>query len=94
MVARKHDYDHYLTTLLLPRLARKAVFALRAFNVEVALIGDVASNQNIALMRMQFWKDTLNLVFEVGLRFVADVMFLILFLSLSFTSREIPLSSL
>jgi len=42
------------------------VFALRAFNVEVALIGDMASNQQIAQMRMQFWKDTLDLVFEVG----------------------------
>ena len=63
---RKHDYDHYLCTLLLPRRAHKAVFALRAFNVEVALIDDIVSEQRVGLMRMQFWKDTLDQVYKVG----------------------------
>ncbi len=37
-VARKHDYDHYLCSLLVPRAARATVFTLRAFNVEVAQV--------------------------------------------------------
>ena len=35
---RKHDYEHYLCTLLIPRGARNAVFALRAFNVETSQV--------------------------------------------------------
>lgn len=65
-VHRKHDYEHYLCTLLLPRFARKAVFAIRAFNVEVALIGDVVTERQRALVRMNFWRDTLVEVFEVS----------------------------
>lgn len=62
---RKHDYDHYLCTLLLPRAAQKAVFALRAFNVEVALIQDVVSEKGVGLMRLQFWKDALDKIYKV-----------------------------
>lgn len=36
---RKYDHEHYLCCLLLPREARAASFALRAFNVEVAQVG-------------------------------------------------------
>ena len=39
LFSRKHDYDHYLCTLLLPKPSQPAVFALRAYNVEVALVG-------------------------------------------------------
>ena len=39
LFSRKQDYDHYLCTLLLPKPAQPAVFALRAYNVEVALVG-------------------------------------------------------
>lgn len=38
---RKYDHEHYLCCLLLPREARAASFALRAFNVEVAQVGRV-----------------------------------------------------
>ena len=37
-VPRKRDYEHYLCTLLLPRRAQPAVFALRAFNAEIAQV--------------------------------------------------------
>ena len=35
---RKSDYDHYLCSLLLPKSVQPAVFAIRAFNVEVAQV--------------------------------------------------------
>lgn len=66
LLPRKHDYDHYLCTLLLPKAAQSAVFALRAFNVEVAMIQDVVSEREVGLMRLQFWKDTLDRVYKVG----------------------------
>lgn len=36
---RRHDYDHFLCSLLLPKSVRSAVFAIRAFNVELAQVG-------------------------------------------------------
>ena len=62
---RKHDYNHYLCTLLLPRAAQSAVFALRAFNVEVALIQDIVSSKEVGLIRLQFWKDALDRIYKV-----------------------------
>ena len=38
---RKHDFEHYLCCLLLPKKAQAAAFAIRAFNVEVAQVGTV-----------------------------------------------------
>ena len=37
-LCRKSDYDHYLCNLLLPKSVQPAVFAIRAFNVEVAQV--------------------------------------------------------
>ncbi|GFO05866.1 NADP dehydrogenase (ubiquinone) complex i, assembly factor 6 [Plakobranchus ocellatus] len=53
----KSDYENYLGTLLLPKDAQRAAFALRAFNVELAQVQDMVSDKRIGLMRMQFWKD-------------------------------------
>lgn len=37
---RKHDYEHYLCALLVPRGARDAAFAVRALNVETSQVSD------------------------------------------------------
>ncbi len=38
LFSRKHDYDHYLCCLLLPKSAQASAFAIRAFNVEIAQV--------------------------------------------------------
>ncbi|TTA40574.1 NADH dehydrogenase (ubiquinone) complex I, assembly factor 6 [Bagarius yarrelli] len=50
-LVRLRDYDGFVSSLLLPDVARRSAFALRAFNVK-----DSVSQKSIGLMRMQFWK--------------------------------------
>lgn len=57
---RKHDYENFLCTLLLPHGTRTAAFAIRAFNVEVAQVEDQVHDLNIGTMRLKFWKDSLK----------------------------------
>ncbi|KAK2095505.1 hypothetical protein P7K49_026921, partial [Saguinus oedipus] len=65
-VRRKRDYEGYLCSLLLPAESRSSAFALRAFNVELAqaewkeYVKDSISEKTIGLMRMQFWKKTVE----------------------------------
>ncbi|XP_006859268.1 PREDICTED: NADH dehydrogenase (ubiquinone) complex I, assembly factor 6 [Chrysochloris asiatica] len=61
---RKRDYEGYLCSLLLPAESRSAAFALRAFNVELAQVKDSVSEKTIGLMRMQFWKDTVEDIYQ------------------------------
>ena len=57
---RRHDYASYLQSGFIPAGAKDAYLAIRALNVELALIPDTVSNQNARKMRMQFWKDALD----------------------------------
>ncbi|XP_045416690.1 NADH dehydrogenase (ubiquinone) complex I, assembly factor 6 isoform X1 [Lemur catta] len=57
---RKRDYEGYLCSLLLPAESRSSAFAVRAFNVELAQVKDSVSEKTIGLMRMQFWKKTVE----------------------------------
>ncbi|MPC22984.1 NADH dehydrogenase (ubiquinone) complex I, assembly factor 6 [Portunus trituberculatus] len=57
---RRNDYENFLALLLLPQGARSAGVAVRAFNVEVAQVQDVTSEILIAKMRLQFWRETLD----------------------------------
>lgn len=62
-VFRKFDYENYLCILLLPHSIRSTAFAVRAFNVELAQIRDTVSDRTIGLMRLQFWKDSLEKIY-------------------------------
>ncbi|KAG1359302.1 NADH dehydrogenase (ubiquinone) complex I, assembly factor 6 [Cocos nucifera] len=42
---------------------RKAAFALRAFNVEIARAMDVSSNPKIGLMRLFWWQEAIDKIF-------------------------------
>ncbi|XP_015980900.1 NADH dehydrogenase (ubiquinone) complex I, assembly factor 6 isoform X1 [Rousettus aegyptiacus] len=61
---RKRDYEGYLCSLLLPAQSRSSAFALRAFNVELAQVKDSVSEKTIGLMRMQFWKKTVDDIYS------------------------------
>ncbi|MBN3274558.1 NDUF6 factor, partial [Polyodon spathula] len=60
-LVRARDYEGFLCSLLLPAEARGSSFALRAFNVELA---QAVSQKTIGLMRMQFWKKTLEDIYN------------------------------
>ncbi|BFZ13342.1 hypothetical protein BsWGS_16381 [Bradybaena similaris] len=63
-LVRKYDYENYLGTLLLPRDSQRAAFALRAYNVELAQVPDSVSDKKIGLMRMQFWKEAIQSIYQ------------------------------
>ncbi|KAM8967886.1 NADH dehydrogenase (ubiquinone) complex I, assembly factor 6 [Pelodytes ibericus] len=63
-LVRARDYEGFLCTLLLPPGSRNAVFALRAFNVELSQVKDSVSQRNLGLMRMQFWRDAVQDIYN------------------------------
>ncbi|GAB1868706.1 UPF0551 protein C8orf38-like protein [Camponotus japonicus] len=63
-LVRRNDYENFLCTLLLPHNIKSAAFAIRAFNVEVAQVEDQVSDNKIGAMRLQFWTDALNNIYN------------------------------
>ncbi|KAL5466719.1 hypothetical protein EMCRGX_G030867 [Ephydatia muelleri] len=63
-LVRKHDFDHYLCTLLLPKEVQSAVFAIRAFNVETAQIRELVTEKATGKMRVQFWRDSIDAIYK------------------------------
>lgn len=61
---RKFDYENFLCTLLIEGESRRDALAIRAFNVEIARIPTVVSDHKIALMRLKFWEDTIEKIFD------------------------------
>lgn len=61
---RSYDYENFLCTLLISGEARRDALAIRAFNVELARIPLLVSDHKIALMRLQFWEDSLVKLFD------------------------------
>lgn len=60
-LVKRSDYESYLIGLLMPRPARRAYFALRAFNVEIATVKDQVPKmaQQAGRMRFNHWRDIL-----------------------------------
>ncbi len=58
--ARAHDPDRFLCALFAPAAARGALFALIAFNHELARAREAASNPVAALIRLQWWRDAVQ----------------------------------
>ncbi|XP_046463492.1 NADH dehydrogenase (ubiquinone) complex I, assembly factor 6-like [Daphnia pulex] len=63
-LVRKHDYENFLAALLLPPASRQSTIAVRAFNVSLAQVQDQVSQGTIGQMRMKFWSETLEAVYQ------------------------------
>lgn len=64
--ARRHDNDRFLTALFAPAPAREALFALIAFNYELARTREVASEPTLGLIRLQWWRDAVAACYGEG----------------------------
>jgi 15-cis-phytoene synthase len=53
------DQDRYWAGLLMPRPARDHLFALYAFNIELARIGEQVREPQLGEIRLQWWHDAL-----------------------------------
>jgi phytoene synthase len=56
----KADKDRFLSCLFAPEAVRPHIFALYAFNVEIARIREAVSEPQIGLVRQQWWLDTID----------------------------------
>lgn len=59
-LVRDADRDRYLATLFAPAEHRDALFALYAFNAEVARVRDVAREPLPGEIRLQWWREVLQ----------------------------------
>lgn len=57
---RREDRDRYLSALFAPDGEREALFALYAFNVEIARAREVVAEPVLGEIRLQWWRDALG----------------------------------
>ena len=58
-LVREADRDRYLATLFAPAQHRDGLFALYAFNIEIARVRDVAREPMPGEIRLQWWREAL-----------------------------------
>ena len=61
-LARAADYDRYLSAVFAPAARREALFALIAFNHEIARIPEAVSEPMLGRIRLQWWREVLDAV--------------------------------
>jgi len=65
-MVRKSDPVRFRTALFAPPDAREGLFALYAFNLEIAKIAPMVSEPMIGEIRLQWWRDSLDMAFGEG----------------------------
>lgn len=59
-LVRRHDHDRFLCALFAPAEEREALFALYAFNLEVARVRESVREPLLARMRLQWWRELIE----------------------------------
>jgi NADH dehydrogenase [ubiquinone] 1 alpha subcomplex assembly factor 6 len=65
---RRQDADRYLTALFATGDRREALFALYAFNLEVARAREMVSEPLMGLVRLQWWRDAIDEIYHGRIR--------------------------
>ncbi len=63
---RAQDRDRYLSTFFAADGKRPHLAALYAFNAEIMRVRDSVSDPNLGLIRLQWWRDTVESLFDGG----------------------------
>ncbi|MGQ0527610.1 MAG: phytoene/squalene synthase family protein [Alphaproteobacteria bacterium] len=61
---REHDPDRFLLSLMAPASAREALWALFAFNYEIARARETVSEPLLGRIRLQWWREALQRIYE------------------------------
>jgi NADH dehydrogenase [ubiquinone] 1 alpha subcomplex assembly factor 6 len=61
---RRSDRDRFLTCLFADAAVREDLFALYAFNVEIARTRDVVSEPTLGAIRLQWWREAIEKIAE------------------------------
>jgi len=65
-LVRRHDHDRFQTALFAPAARREALFALYAFNYEVARVRETVSEPVLGQIRLQWWRESIAAAYEDG----------------------------
>lgn len=63
---RRHDPDRFLLSLLAPVQTREALWAIYAFNHEIAKTREVVTETQLGLIRLQWWRDAVAAIYTAG----------------------------
>lgn len=63
---RRHDRERYLAALFAPADRREALFALYAFNYEVAKTREMVSETTLGRIRLEWWRETIDGIYAGG----------------------------
>src|SRR5215831_19928675 len=63
-LVQRHDRDRYQTVLFAPAAHREALFALYAFNYEIARVRESVTEPILGRMRLQWWRENIAAAFE------------------------------
>jgi NADH dehydrogenase [ubiquinone] 1 alpha subcomplex assembly factor 6 len=61
---RRQDRDRYLTVLFAPADRREDLFALYAFNLEVAKTAEMVSEAMLGQIRLQWWREAIEEIYR------------------------------
>jgi NADH dehydrogenase [ubiquinone] 1 alpha subcomplex assembly factor 6 len=65
-LVRRHDRDRFQTALFAPAARREALFALYAFNYEIASVRDRVSQPTLGRIRLEWWRETIAAAYQGG----------------------------
>jgi NADH dehydrogenase [ubiquinone] 1 alpha subcomplex assembly factor 6 len=65
-LVRRHDRDRFQTALFAPPARREALFALYAFNYEVARVREIVTEPMLGQIRLQWWREAIAAAFAGG----------------------------
>jgi len=63
-LVRNHDYERYLAALFAPEAVRTDLFAIYAFNFEIAKIAESVRNPAAGQIRFQWWRDAIDEIYS------------------------------
>jgi NADH dehydrogenase [ubiquinone] 1 alpha subcomplex assembly factor 6 len=65
-LVRRHDRDRFQTVLFAPAARREALFALYAFNYEIARVRESVTEPMLGRIRLQWWRENIAVAYEGG----------------------------
>ncbi|MGH7047042.1 MAG: phytoene/squalene synthase family protein [Stellaceae bacterium] len=63
---RRHDRDRYQTVLFAPAARRAALFALYAFNYEIARVREMVTQPTLGRIRLEWWCENVAAAYQGG----------------------------
>ena len=65
-LVRHHDRDRFQTVLFAPAARREALFALYAFNYEIARVRETVAQPTLGRIRLEWWRENIAAIYGAG----------------------------